>query len=52
MKALIEKGFRGIKGVKVNFKYYEEFFFAIHKGVSKEEGLFELEINPVRVQPR
>jgi hypothetical protein len=51
MKALMEKGVRGIKGVKVNFKYYAEFFFAIFKGVSKEEGLFGLEINPVRVQP-
>ena len=41
------------KGNKMNriCNFYEAFFFAIHKGVSKE-GLFGLEINPLRVQPR
>ena len=52
MKAVMEKGFKGVKGVKVNCKFYEEFFFAIYKGVCKKTGLFGLEINPVRVQPR
>ena len=46
-KAVMEKGVK----MKGNCTFYEAFFFAINKGVSKDET-FVLEINPVKVQAR